>query len=406
MSQALASRLPVPAAWLTPRPGRSAPIHRWFVFPHSYAPELVAWLFDRLDVQEGSTVLDPLCGAGTTLVEAQRRRFRPIGVDLLPLAVLASRAKTNPVRRNAVSAGSRAIARAVRAAAPSTPPPPLLDRAFSGHVFGRLDSALRAACGSGEAADSLTLAVLSTARRFSKLVADGGWLRLVEPELTSRDVPGALEDAMRMVEDEIELVAGEPACVELGDARSLPLADRSVDAAVTSPPYPNRHDYTRVFAVELELGFRLGDAMREVRYRALRSHPEARPPRNALEYPESRALSEQIEAVSARHPDPRVARMLRGYFQDMVGVLSEVRRVLKPHGRAAFVVGNAQYCGVPIPVDEHLAEIGERVGLVVDEVVTLRLRGNSAQQMAEYGRQASRESVVSFRRPPRGVAQR
>lgn len=398
MSLALDAELAVPASWLTPRLARVAPVHRWFVFPHSYAPELVSWLFDRLDVREGSTVLDPFCGAGTTLVEAQRRGFQAIGVDLLPLAILASRAKTKPVRRGEVSAGCRAIARAVRAAAPSTPPPPLLDRAFSRPVFGQLDAALSAIDSGSEEADCLTLAVLSAARRFSALVADGGWLRSVNPELTSRDALGAIEDALGVIEEDVELVAGDPARVEVSDARSLPLADSSVDVVITSPPYPNRHDYTRVFAVELELGFRLGEAVKDLRYRALRSHPEAQPPRSASDYVESAALREQIEAVSAQHPDRRIPRMLRGYFQDMSEVLSEVHRVLKPGGRAAFVVGNAQYCGIPIPVDEHLAAIGERAGLVVDEVVALRLRGNSAQQMARYGRHPSRESVVVVRK--------
>ena len=72
----------VPAAWLTPREARSEPVHRWFVFPHSYSPALVQHLFEKLGVAEGGTVLDPFCGAGTTLLEASRQGLRPIGVDL------------------------------------------------------------------------------------------------------------------------------------------------------------------------------------------------------------------------------------------------------------------------------------------------------------------------------------
>jgi DNA modification methylase len=396
VSQALDRAPAVPAAWLTPRPARSAPIHRWFVFPHSYAPQLVEWTLELVDVRAGGVVLDPFCGAGTTLVEVQRLGFRAVGTDLLPLSVLASRSKTQPLRRADVVAGRRAIVRAARSAPPETPPPPTLERALEPPTYGRLAAALRAACGRA-ATDCLSLSVLSTARRFSALVADGGWLRRVQPELEPCDVPDAIREAIGLVEEDVELIAGEPARVEIADARQLPLADSSVDAVITSPPYPNRHDYTRVFAVELELGFGLGDAVKGLRYRALSSHPEARRLGRSAGYAEPETLGQQIQEVAARHPDGRIPRMLRGYFEDMFEVLSEVHRVLAPGAGAAFVVGNAQYCGVSISVDEHLADLAEHVGLTVEDVIPLRLRGNSAQQMAAYGRQPSRESVVVVR---------
>src|SRR5439155_13486880 len=94
VSATLSQRHEIPGTWLTPRPARALPVHRWFVFPHSFAPELVGWLIGKLEIEKGMTLLDPFCGAGTTLVEAEARGLVPIGVDLLPIAVLASRAKT------------------------------------------------------------------------------------------------------------------------------------------------------------------------------------------------------------------------------------------------------------------------------------------------------------------------
>ena len=64
----------------------------------------------------------------------------------------------------------------------------------------------------------------------------------------------------------------------------------------------------------------------------------------------------------------------------------------------AYVVGNACYSGVPIPVDEILAHIGQQIGLKLKRIVAVRYRGNSAQQMGAYGRQPSRESVVIFQK--------
>lgn len=91
--------------------------------------------------------------------------------------------------------------------------------------------------------------------------------------------------------------------------------------------------------------------------------------------------------------------MLEGYFQDMYLCLRELRRVCKSGARIAFVVGNAQYCGEPILVDELTAEVGEQAGLTCEKLVVARYRGNSAQQMGQFGRKPSRETVVIFRNP-------
>ncbi len=90
--------------------------------------------------------------------------------------------------------------------------------------------------------------------------------------------------------------------------------------------------------------------------------------------------------------------MLDGHFLDLYLDLREVRRVCKRKARLAFVVGNAQYRGLPIVVNELTAEVGEQAGMKCEKLLDARYRGNSAQQMGQYGRSPSRESVVVFRR--------
>jgi len=89
--------------------------------------------------------------------------------------------------------------------------------------------------------------------------------------------------------------------------------------------------------------------------------------------------------------------MVEGYFLDMYLCLREIRRVCRAGAKIACVVGNAQYCGEPILVDELTAEVGEQAGLTCKKIVVVRWRGNSAQQMGRYGRRPSRESIVIFR---------
>jgi hypothetical protein len=68
-------------------------VHRWYGLAHSFSPELVRFALRRFGLGPGAAVADPFCGAGTTLVEARRMAMSALGVDLPPVAVLASRVK-------------------------------------------------------------------------------------------------------------------------------------------------------------------------------------------------------------------------------------------------------------------------------------------------------------------------
>lgn len=180
-----------------------------------------------------------------------------------------------------------------------------------------------------------------------------------------------------------------------GRARQLPDPDGTYTAVITSPPYPNRHDYTRVFGVELMFEFLDWEANRALRHQSFHSHPEARPKRPPAEdYVAPEGLERSVEHLE----DARIQRMLRGYFLDMHLCLREIVRVCRGGAKIAFVVGNARYGGKALLVDEFTAELGERAGLACEEIRAVRWRGNSAQQMGKYGRVASRESVVIFKK--------
>ena len=187
------------------------------------------------------------------------------------------------------------------------------------------------------------------------------------------------------------------ASVRRADARKLPIESSCIDGLITSPPYANRHDYSRVFHIELLL---LGAAESDVtnlRHRSVRSHVEAKPPRGFTHqldmYQPPALLKEALEALPTS-TDDRVRRMLLGYFEDLYLSLLEVARVLRPGGRAAYVVGNVRHAGVMVPVDEMTAELARQAGLEFEASWVMRERGNAAQQMGRYGRQPSRESVV------------
>jgi hypothetical protein len=90
--------------------------------------------------------------------------------------------------------------------------------------------------------------------------------------------------------------------------------------------------------------------------------------------------------------------MVQGYFEDMNSVIKNIAIYLKPGGKVALVVANAQFAGESIPTDLLLSELAAEHGLETEEIWITRYKGNSSQQMAIYGRRPVRESIVFWKK--------
>src|SRR6266508_229381 len=69
-------------------------LHSAYSFSLAFKDTLVAGLLDRF-ADSTSTVVDPFCGTGTTLLESKMTGLTSIGVDANPICVDMSRAKTD-----------------------------------------------------------------------------------------------------------------------------------------------------------------------------------------------------------------------------------------------------------------------------------------------------------------------
>lgn len=398
------------AGHVTPRLIRQRPVHRWFYFPHSYSPQLVELLLDEWQLPPGSVVVDPFVGAGTTVRVAGERGLDSFGTDLSPLAVAVSKAKaraydgtslrraTADVLRGAEAEGVHGISRTER-----------LARAFTDAEFAVLLRLRKAITRQAEPAQSfLLLALLRVQQRISRAQPDGGWFRWVEREDQSATIMPAFRDTVDFML--ADLTEAPPLIADicesrLFDARQLeelpqldPRLAGRIRAIITSPPYPNRHDYSRIFQIELlTLGLQESDIFR-LRYDSIRSNVEARPPHQSLPAFEPPILLLETLAQLPAKADPRIEPMLCGYFEDMNAVLNSAYQILEPGGYVALVVGNVRHAGVMVPVDEILLQMGESLGYQPLISWVARLRGNSAQQMGRFGREPARESVVFLRK--------
>lgn len=388
--------------WTTSREACSLPVHRWYLFPHSYHPALVDWILDEWRLKEGE-LLDPFVGSGTTLLAAQDRGMSGLGVDISPFAVFVSRVKLRRFGRDLGSdwellSGRLDAARVRRHRCRQTDrllhffPPAVLESLFEVRCV--INELVRA-----KNRPFFVLALLRSFEKLSHFRRDGGWpKRKTLTAVGRRDVLSEFETRVgEMLQDVSRREQRLPRPrVRIGDARRVQRTGRQFQALITSPPYPNKHDYTRIFEPELLFEFMAASEVRSLRHRTLNSHVEARPRRPRTTDMLSPVAHELVHELEERARDSRVPRMIGAYLQDLHRSLAAASKVLVPSAPMAWIVGNVRYYGLTVPIDELFAEIATRAGFGSVETRVLRYRGNSAQQMGRHGRVPSRESLVTM----------
>ena len=380
-----------------------APRHRWFYFPHSYSPQLVHKILEHWELPEDVTIADNFVGSGTTLVVAREMGMKAMGYDLSPLSVMITNAKIGSYKPAQLKSTLSELLIETDCGGQTPDTPQRLERAFTEEELNEIRRlANRIKPLPKNQRGFFMTSLLSTAREFSRAVPDGGWFRWKDwPDRSQEIEPAFQSNTAHMIDDVMETDPGlkskHQQKARLADARKLPLKGQSISGLITSPPYPNRHDYSRVFHIELLLMGSTEPEITSLRHSSLRSHVEAKRQKryeNRLRRYRKPQMLEDILTSLPAGTDRRIRPMLEGYFEDIFLSLQEVHRVLRTGGQAAYIVGNVRHVGVMVPVDEIIRQIAPQAGLVLHSAWVMRLRGNSAQQMGEFGREPSRESTL------------
>jgi len=330
-------------------PNKKLPVYNWIYYKEGFSRNLVLNFFDRFELKPGQTILDPFCGSGTTLLACKERGVDSVGVDSLPLAVLASRVKTrdwdNVELRDAAKDLFDTEFRKVKTRFP-------FSRYFNKHVledillFREEIDKIRAGV-----RDFFLLSLITSAMRASWVWKDGTMLKVKK-----HPVPPFRKffkkRVMKMIKESERFKGGGKVKVELADPRSLPVQDNSIDGVITSPPYLNQIDYSRVYAVENW-------------------------------FLEGHKLSHYIGTGREK-----------GYFKDMDLSLKELFRVCKPGARVGIVVGNAYFPREDRIVDSDvlLADVGEEMGFKAKEILVLNKRFALQRRTIKKG--VLRESLI------------
>jgi len=316
-------------------------------------------------------VLDPMMGSGTIPVMAALRGYQAIGFDIDPLALLIARTWGRPLKVEGYVSVADAVVESARRSRLSRFRSDSETEAFVDYWFDcEAKAKLVKLAASIEAAPDRYRAALWCA--FSRLIitkdASVSLARDVSHSRPHRVRDKALVDpltrfpaaARNIARRHARLAADRPAAKLLrlgkGDARALPLDDRSVDFAMTSPPYLNAIDYLRGHRLSLVwMGYRLGE-LRELRAEAIGSERG---------HWENSELEPVLQGVVAPNISDRAKALLLRYALDLDDVLAEQARILRRDGRLTLVVADGVLVGTPVRVARLCVQVARRHGFRV-----------------------------------------
>jgi hypothetical protein len=414
--------------------------HDWYRFVISFPPHLVRDYLERFGVEPGQVVLDPFCGTGTTLIECKKLGIESVGVEANPMAYFASQVKTDwtvsgaDLLEHAREIAEVTLSKLEAEGISDVPEPPLFRtrRKSSPRLLTLPDEPSRLLLSSSISPvplhKTLTLIAAMDERKATRF---GGHLRLAlarallsgisnlefGPEVgvgpAKVDAP-VVQPWLNCIESmggdlkELRSKASVQTVVYRADSRDLRtvLRPASVDAVVTSPPYPNEKDYTRTTRLEsVLLGFiRDKHDLRMLKRNLVRSNT-----RNVYKDDcDDVAVAENMEVqriatdIEKRRKElgktsgfeRLYARVTKLYFGGMSSHLSDLRQILRPGARLAYVVGDqASYLRIMIRTGQLLAKIAASLGYEVVAADLFRTR------LATATREQLREEVLLLRWP-------
>ena len=421
--------------------------YRWYKYKEAFSADLVEYLFRKYKVVKGK-ILDPFAGAGTALFVCSSLGYYAEGIELLPIGqkIIKANVLVRGVNKQSIVAGLEnwllqkpwnaegeiknfEVLRITDGAYPQK----------THHKIGRYLNELEDE--PPETKEILLFALLCVLESISYTRKDGQYLRwdyrsgrkngknpFDKGKILSFDEAiveklNEIKDDMNVGESEGDLFSSIQEDIQTGDVNLLggsclevlpKLKSRAYSGIITSPPYCNRYDYTRTYALEHallgvnEIGLAdLRQAMLsctvENKAKALIDlNPEWQ---TAISICDDLSLLQGILNYLDYKKDKKelnnsgIACMVRGYFYEMACVIQECYRVLDTDGMMFMVNDNVRYAGAAISVDTILSKIAEDIGFQIEKILVLpQGKGNSSQQMGKHGREALRKCVYVWKK--------
>lgn len=346
-------------------------------YPARFIPEIPGQALDLLGVD--GPVIDPFCGSGTTLAEAQRRGLPATGIDLNPIACLISRVRTQQWRRGDGGRGlhhANMVRTYALAGADTTglaDQIPRIDHWFAPAAQEALAGAVQyLAQVEMEWHDRVAVAISSSVVRLSRQESDTRYAAIEKPvtrDQAARELGQAVVRTCDWLSHRPTPPPGTPVDVVCQDARDpFELPREHFAAAVFSPPYPNAYEYWLYHKYRM---YWLGFDPVLVRESELGARPHYCRPHGLNEY---------------------------DFADQMADVFDGLARCLRPLAPVVVVVGDSVIGGRPINNGQLLIDVARTKGYTLDAWAKRSIRQGRSSFNRAHSRGRRTEHVLLLRR--------
>jgi len=423
---------------------KGIPFYRWFKYKEGFSAPLVNYLIAQTPKHRREKLLDPFAGSGAALFAAREMGLKSIGIELLPVGIFIVKARLNTEKINIDD--FKKISKEIKhidfleykgTKAYKFNHLTITRGAFPVETEKSINNFLHYCnnnVGDPVIRELLLFSLFSILEPISYTRKDGQYLRWdyrADKNGKNSFNKGEIIPFKQAVVQRLDELIFDIATMNCGGAEKkeiilyensvlykLPLMqEESIDVVITSPPYCNRYDYTRTYALELAFLGVDDEGIKRLRQSLLTSTVENREKFEQLKrfysqmnnpgtfdkiysaFNSQTALAEIISVLENyktqnKLNNPNIVRMVKNYFFEMCFVIFEMFRVLKKGGIVYMVNDNVRYAGETIPVDLILADFAEAAGFSVTKIWKLgNGKGNSSQQMGNHGREELRKGL-------------
>lgn len=422
---------------------KDKPHYRWYKFKEAFSAELVEYLLHKFKIS--GRILDPFAGIGTTLFAASKLGIASDGIELLPVGQEIVSARL--ALQEGLSSTDRATLKHWADRYPwqhSNVKIPLNTiRITKGAYPLETVDATERYLGSIQGENKKVFAILRFAllcvlEAVSYTRKDGQYLRwdyragrgrgaipfnkgeIIEFSSAIREKIYEILSDTDTIDQDRDHLAAQKINLRSGSCLDImpKLPSNLYDAVLTSPPYCNRYDYTRTYALELALMGMSDAEVIAIRQKMLSCTVENRTKSlQSSNYTNFTKISDSDELLAkilqqlenekklGNLNNNGIPRMIRGYFNEMSCVIGECHRVLKPGAPLIMINDNVRYAGISISVDLILSRVAEKIGFTTERIfVVPSKKGNSSQQMGTHGRIPLRKCVYVWRKGNCGIS--
>lgn len=368
------------------------PIHRWYAYKEGFSPSFVRDFITKYSTSISDVVFDPYGGVGTTVLEANINGYEAFSLDVSPLGNFASKVKNSEYTETDIRQLELTMTKYQELVSYSD----IDDYNISSTVISYFAKETYSAIiqtknfikeiVNEKVHDIFLLSLLAILEKVSTHRKNGNGVKrkIHEPSPTSfLDLKELMVESLSVIVHDIQhthrtvrnnIIKGS--CL---NHYKLP---KKVDIVLTSPPYANCFDYSKVYLIELWMGgffcaredqqsFRESSVKSHVHYRWKRTDTDNIPIIDDLIVP----LLKDCNLWSKSIPS-----MITGYFHDLKTCLKELSNNLNHGATVGIVVGNPTYSGIVIPTDLLLAHIALSLGYECSDIKIYRMVVPSSQQ--------------------------